>query len=206
MSRMRLAAMLGLGLTALLAPGAADARTQPKPSPSAAARVASAQKQLRAVPKNSWAKGRRTAVLRMLAKAGRDARRARYCESAREIDLARNALVTRRTWKNRRAPRTVRSRILPGLARAQKVYLSKGGRRCAKPQDVKEEIRPRRGGSGFTPEPAYGTEEIEQGEEEEHIRAGRYRPSPTPARRSQSTKQAPRSPRRRRPPRLAAGP
>ena len=176
MSRMRLAAMLGLSLAALLAPGAADARTQPEPSPSAAARVASAQKQLRAVPKNSWAKGRRTAVLRMLAKAGRDARRARYCESAREIDLARNALVTRRTWKNRRAPRTVRSRILPGLARAQKVFLSKGGRRCAKPQDVKEGIRPRRGGSGFTPEPAHGTEEIEQGKEEEHIRAGRYRP------------------------------
>jgi hypothetical protein len=176
MSRMRLAAMLGLSLTALLAPGAADASAQRKPSPTATARVAAAEKQLRAVPKNSWAKGRRTAVLRMLAKTGRDARRARYCESARGIDLARNALLTRRTWKGRRAPRTVRTRVLPGLARAGKAFLSRGGRRCAKPQDVKEGIRPRRGGSGFTPEPAYGTEEIEQGEEEEHIRAGRYRP------------------------------
>ena len=76
MSRLRLAAMVGLIVTVLLVPGAADARS-PQKTPSVTARVSSAQQQLRKLPKSTWAKGRRAAVLRQIGQGepGREAGR-----------------------------------------------------------------------------------------------------------------------------------
>ena len=81
MSHLRLIAALGLGVIVLLFTGAADARPAAK-APSVTSRVSSAQQQLRKLPKSTWAKGRRSAVLRQLAKASRDAKRKPNCAAA----------------------------------------------------------------------------------------------------------------------------
>jgi hypothetical protein len=175
MSHLRLIAALGLGVTALLFTGAADARPAAK-TPSVTSRVASAQQQLRKLPKSTWARGRRTAVLRQLAKASRDAKRKRNCAAAAGLDHARNALLTKRTWKARKVPRKVRKRALPGLGAAEKALIKRGGRKCAKPQRAKPAPKSQVGGGGFTPEPSRGIDKIEQGEPEEPLATGRYRP------------------------------
>ena len=175
MSHVRLAASVGLSVTALLVTGAADARP-PQKSPSVTARVSTAQQQLRKLPKSTWAKGRRVAVLRQIAKASRDAKRKRNCAAAAGLDHARNTLLTGRTWKRRKVPRAVRRRALRGLAAAEKTLIQRGGRTCGKLQRVTRAPKPELGGGGFTPQPSRGTDEIEQGETEEHLGTGRYRP------------------------------
>ena len=103
---------------------------------------------------------------------------------------------------------------LRGLAAAEKTLIQRGGRTCGKLQRVTRAPKPEVGGGGFTPEPSRGTDEIEQGETEEHLGTGRYRPSPTRARRPRSTSRArsppspsgSRHPGRPRARRLTAGP
>ena len=73
-------------------------------------------------------------------------------------------------------PRKVRKRALPGLGAAEKALIKRGGRRCGTLQRVARAPEPEVGGGGFTPEPGRGTDEIEQGEPEEQLGIGRYRP------------------------------
>ena len=73
-------------------------------------------------------------------------------------------------------PRKVRKRALPGLGAAEKALIKRGGRRCGTLQRVARAPEPEVGGGGFTPEPSRGTDEIEQGEPEEQLGIGRYRP------------------------------
>ena len=115
-------------------------------------------------------------MLRQLAKASRDAKRKKNCAAAAGLDRARNALLTRRTWKWRKVPRKVRKRALPTFGAAEKALIKRGGRRCGTLQRVARAPEPEVGGGGFTPEPGRGTDEIEQGEPEEQLGIGRYRP------------------------------
>ena len=176
MSRLRLV-VLGLILVLLATSGSAEARKK-KPPPSPTKRVATAQTLVRKLSRTSWAKGRRTAVLNVLAKAGRDAKHVRRCTAARDIDRARNAMSAKKTWKKKAVPKTVRKRILPGLVAAEKSLLKKAGKRCAKPLKRSKKVKHHRGGRGFKPVLGHDTKENDQGEDEGDDRApvGKYRP------------------------------
>jgi PKD domain len=146
-----------------------------------AKRIATAQKQVKALAKKSFAKGARARVLRQLAKARKASKRRKACAALRATVLARNALLTPQTWRKRKVPRRVRRRIAKGLGRTEKALLRRAGRRCGKATRSRR-VRPRKGGSGFTPLEPIGVRNNEQGEEEEEgeIKGGRYRPIKTP--------------------------
>src|SRR6478672_10022897 len=94
----RLLCLLLLLPVVALPPAAAEGKKKRKP-PTATARIVSAEKQVRKLPRKTWSKGKRTAVLKVFAGTRKALRKHRLCTATRGADRARNALATKATWK-----------------------------------------------------------------------------------------------------------
>jgi hypothetical protein len=93
------------------------------------------------VPRKSWARGKRAALLRQGALALKQLRRRKSCAALASQERLRTGLRDARTWKRGKAPRKSLRRPLRLLGRSGKSLLKIAGARCAVQQKVSRGIR-----------------------------------------------------------------
>ncbi len=173
MTRSRLIAVFAVTLAFVALPPAASAYSGHASKGSrAAAQVRGASKAVRLIPKKSWARGKRSALLHQAALALKQLHRRKTCAALSRSESFRGGLRDARTWKHGKPPRKRLKRPLKLLGAAGKGLLKKAGRRCAVPQKVSRGERRHHGeplGQRVTPPPG----SPEQGGDEEEERKKR---------------------------------